>query len=224
MKRQLCILLISVAPVLANAASTSGAEERPLDLALSLGKFKTTFDYAGGASIGTTVEFIEVNWYERFAEGLEIGLHAGKAFVTQTDRGATAGLEPDGYQAGFGIRATFLPTFWAQPFINATYIYRRVTHDDTNQSVTLTWSEPTVTFGVASEWKRLRLYGGGIWSAVDGRERTTGITPSTNDFDAAARVGGFLGVELAVEQDGRVGVEVFSGTTRGVEISFKKRY
>jgi hypothetical protein len=205
-------------------ATAALGEDRPLELALALGKTKTTFDYADTTAVDTEIQFIEVNWYERFSANLEVGLHAGKAFATQTGRNVTAGLEPDGYQAGIGVRAEFLQTSWLQPFFHATYFYRRVTHDDTNRSVALAWHEPMARLGVATKTERARLYGGVSWSAIDGRERITGTAPSTTDFERSGRVGGFLGADLAVEQDGHIGAEVFSGTKRGLEIYFKKGF
>jgi hypothetical protein len=219
--RRFALALAALAlPVLANAA-----DDLQLDFAVHFAKSKTTFDYANGASADTTIQQIRVSWYERFAPGLEIGMFGGSTYLTQTNNTVTAGLEPDGYHAGIGLRSVLWEAAPLQLIARATYTYQRVQHEDANQSVTLSWHQPELYLGASvAATNRLRVYGGATWGAIDGQERVTGAAARTTDFDRNQSGGGFFGLELIVERDGYIGVETHAGATRGGEIYFKKSF
>jgi hypothetical protein len=226
MKKLACLILLGIVSPLANAAApTPGMNEQSFDFALSFGRTKTEFAYSDSSKANSTIEFVEISWYERVAPGIDIGLHLGKTFLDQTGRSTTVGVEPDGAHGSVGLRATLFETSWVQPFMHALYTYRRVENNDNGQSVVLSWYEPQVRLGVITlPWNRLRVYGGASWSSIDGRERIKGATPSTTDFERKSAVDGFFGVDLAVEESGFVGVEARAGDNRGVEFYFRKRY
>lgn len=222
MKQFVCLTLLMTTPVAACAATLAADD---IDFAVSLGKTKTEFTYADTGVVNTRFEFIEVNWYERVYDSFYIGLHVGKTFLSQTGRSVTAGTDLDGTHVGVGIRAAFFQTSWIQPFVHATYLYRRVERDN-GESVTLSWHEPQIRLGVTTApWGPLRVYGGANWTSVDGSERHRGTVSSTTDFERDGSVSGFLGVDLTVDTTGAVGVEAYSGDVgNGIEIYFKRRY
>jgi hypothetical protein len=225
MKRLLCLISL-IAPSTAFAViPVPGETERSYDFALSLGKTKTEFTYADTGIVDTTVEYIELSWYERVYAGIDIGLHVGRTFLSQTGRVTTLGAEPDGFQAGIGLRAVFFQTSPIQPFVHALYMYRRVKRDD-SEPVTLSWHEPQMRLGVSTApWGPLRVYGGANWSAVDGREQSRGTVTSTTDFERDSGVSGFIGFDFTVEPTGFIGVEAHAGDAgRGIEIYFKRQY
>lgn len=227
MKFLVCGIAALVMPTLAIAAGPPpvSTDERSLDFALQLAKTKTVVEYANGTSADTTIQWIGITWYERFTPRFELGLYGGHAFLTQTGNTATAGLEPDGYYAGIGVRGVLLETSALQLFVHTTYTYQRAKHDGNGQSVTLAWDEPRVQLGVAlAPVGRLRVYGGAMWGTIDGQERATGASARTTDFERHNRSGGFFGFDLAVERDGYIGIEAHPGFERGGEIYFKKRF
>ena len=196
-----------------------------LDFSARIGKAEYSFDYASGVKADTTVEWLGVAWYEQLAPHLQLGLAGGRMLLTQTGNAATAGMEPDGYYAGFDLRLALLETSAVQLFVHASYVYMRVKQEDGSDTVVLRWYEPRLQLGAAvAATRRLRLFGGGRWSAPDGQQRTTGTDPQTVDFDTDRRVGGFAGMEFAVERDGFVGAEARGGVGRGGEIYFKKLF
>ena len=214
-------------PTLAMAAGPPpiSTDDKSLDFALQFAKAKTVFTYSNGVSADTTLQWIGITWYERFAPRFELGLYGGRALLTQTGNTATAGLEPHGYYAGFGFRAVLLETSALQLFLHATYTYQRVEQDNNGQSITLLWDEPRVQLGAAfAPIGRLRVFGGGAWGSLEGQERVTGALAQTRDFERRGRSGGFFGLDLAVERDGYIGIEARSGIERGGEIFFKKRF
>ncbi|HKQ29779.1 MAG TPA: hypothetical protein VJS66_00720 [Burkholderiales bacterium] len=226
MKQLACALLLTMTtPALAVIPMTAETE-RSFDFALSAGKTETEFTYTGAAIVDTTVEFVELSWYERIYAGVDIGLHLGKTFLSQTNRAATAGLDPNGTHIGVGVRALFLGTSPIQPFVHALYYYRRVEETDGSDSVTLAWHEPRLRLGITmAPWGPLRVYAGADWSAVDGSERVSGTMSSTTDFERDGSVSGFLGLDFTIDATGFIGVEAHTGDAgNGVGIYFKRRY
>lgn len=69
-----------------------------------------------------------------------------------------------------------------------------------------------------------RFYGGVSYGAVDGTQRTTGTIDATTRFEILGKAGGFLGVDLRVEQDGYIGVEGRTGLDEGWLLYFRHRY
>jgi hypothetical protein len=225
-KRSLALSAL-LCPLLCAAAETlpdDGAREKWLDFGVVFSKNKTQFDYAD-TSIATTVETISLHWYERVAPRWDIGLHGGYSFLTQTDYALTAGLEPRGYHAGVGIRGTLWEMAAGELFLNASYLYHRLNHDEGTQSITLSWYQPEVRLGfVTRHIGRLRLLGGATAGAIDGQERAEGTIDRTLDFERDLRGGGFLGLDLTVERDGHVGIEIRNGVERGGRIYFTSSF
>ena len=221
------LALLCCAPAMAWGAEplTSASTDLSLDFSVRVGKARHNFDYAGGTKADTRLEWLGVAWYEQVAPRVQLGLAGGKLLLTQTGNTATVGMEPDGYYAGIDVRVALLETSVVQLFVHASYAYQRVKQENAGETVTLTWYEPRVQIGAAvAAAPRLRLFGGGRWNALDGQQRITGPTPQTVDFDADREVGGFAGLEFAVERDGFVGLEGRSGAGRGGEIYFKKLF
>lgn len=227
MRYLICWIAALAMPTCAIAAGLPpvAGDEKSLDFALQFAKTKTVVASTHGVSADTTIQWIGITWYERFTPRFELGLYGGHAFLTQTGNPATAGLEPNGYYAGIGVRGVLWEPSALQLYAHATYTYQRVEHSADGQSLALTWDEPRVQFGIAfAPIGGLRVYGGAMWGAVDGQERVTGSSARTTDFERHDRTGGFLGLDLAVERDGYIGIEARSGIEHGGEIYFKKRY
>lgn len=221
------VIAILALPAIVSAAGLPPVvnDDKTIDFALDLARHKTTFEYSNTTSVDTTIQLIGVTWYERFAPKVELGLNGGRVFLSQTGNAATAGIEPDGYYAGVALRAVMLDTAPAQLALHTAYTYHRVEHDSMSQSVTLSWYQSCVQFGaIIAPVNRLRIQAGALWTAIDGQERVTGVTPRTTDFRRDDRNGGYFGLDFAVERDGYVGIEARSGAERGGEIYFKKRF
>jgi len=214
-------------PTFAHAAGPppGATDNRTLDFAVEFANSKSVFHYKDGTSADTTLRSLGVTWYERMSPRVELGLYGGHAFLAQTGNVTTAGIEPDGYYAGIGVRAVLAQTRPLQLFFHATYSYQRVSKNDSLQSVTLSWDQPQAQLGVAfAPVGPLRAYGGISWGRIDGQERATGTTTRTINFETRRHSGGFAGLDFAVEQDGYVGMEAHAGLDRGAEIYFKKRF
>jgi hypothetical protein len=195
-----------------------------LDFSLRLARAKAPFDY-GAQTFDTSSRWLGVSVREKTSDRITLGMYGGYAYVTQTHNPLTAGIELDGYHAGFSLNAVVFSGQHATLFYTLNYTYQKVDHGSDIQTVVIDWSESQAQLGaIVTLNRKLRLYGGGSYGYIDGAERASGVINRTTNFDRYARAGGFLGLDLNVDADGYVGVEAKTGLARSAEIYFKRRY
>ena len=219
-----CLLL--AIPVLAQAAGPliPASADKTVDLSLRFASAKAPFDY-GAQHYDTTSRWIGLSFREQTSERLTLGMYGGYAYVTQTGNPVTAGIELDGFHAGFSLHGILYAGRRTTLFYAGYYTYQKVDHKGDTQTVVMDWAEPQAQLGaIFIVTPGLRLYGGGSYGSIDGEERVSGTINRTTDFSRSARAGGFAGLDLNVETDGYVGVEFKAGLTRGGEIYFKRSY
>jgi hypothetical protein len=228
MKRLAGGLIALGLPILAGAAGPppEPSDRQYLDFAVPFSRTSASFDYADGTATDVTLRRVGLTWYERMLPRLELGLFGGLVFLGQADRAAHAGLEPDGYYAGLALRGVLAETSLLQLFVHAQYSYQRLRDDNGQRAVRMSWDQPQAQLGVAIRpGGLLHVYGGAVWTAIEGQERlSSAAATTTTRFDARRRTGGFVGLDLSVEPDGYVGMELRSGTERGGMVYFKKRF
>jgi len=199
-------------------------DNKVLDFSLRFTQSKAPFDY-GAQSHDTTDRWIGISWREKISPYLTLGMYGGSAYVTQNNNPVTAGIELDGYHAGFSVHGIFFTVARASLFYAFDYSYQKVDNKNNTQTVVIDWSEPHAQIGaifkLAPRW---RVYGGGNYGYIDGQERANGNINHTINFSRASRAGGFLGIDLNVDADGYVGIEGKTGLARGAEIYFKRRF
>lgn len=227
MRRLAAMLLIFAMPALAKAAGplvpadNSGST---LDFSLRFARAKMPLEYAGRTH-DTTSRWFGFSLREQVSKRVTLGMYGGYAWLTQSSNPVTAGIELDGFHAGFSLHGVLLEGQRTSLYGTLDYGYQKVDHKDDSQTVVIDWAQPQAQLGVmltlARHW---RLYGGGSYGKIDGEERASGTVNHTLDFTRGAQSGGFLGLDLNVETDGYVGVELRSGLMRGGEIYFKRRF
>jgi hypothetical protein len=199
-------------------------DDKVLDFSLRMARVKSEFHY-DTATADTTGKWLGLSVREKFSPHLTLGMFGGYAYVTQTRHPLTAGIELDGYHAGFSLHAVMIETPRVTLYGAMDYTYQKVDHKSDTQTVVIDWSEPHAQLGVIVPLaKRLRFFGGGNYGYIDGEERASGTTNHTVGFKQDARAGGFVGLDLQTDIDGYVGLEAKSGLARSAEIYFKRRY
>ena len=224
--KRLAFLWLMAWPWLVQAAGPLTPEDNSQgpDFSLRLARAKAPFDY-GAQSFDTASRWLGVSLREPASEHITLGMYGGYAYVTQTNNPVTAGIELDGYHAGFSLHAVLVAGQYATLFYALNYTYQKVGHKRDAQTVVIDWSEAQAQLGaIVTLNRKWRLYGGGSYGYIDGEERISGATNRTTNFDRPARAGGFLGLDLNVDANGYVGVEAKTGLARGAEIYFKRRY
>ncbi len=226
MMRRVLLGLLMLAPVLAQATGPLVPNDRDAgpDLSLRFARAKMPLDYDGRA-YDTNSRWIGLSLREKAGRYVTLGMYGGYAYVTQTGNPVTAGIELDGFHAGFSLHGVLFENRRATLFYAFDYTYQKVDHKNDTQTVVIDWSQPQALFGaIIPLAPNFRFYGGGSYGRIDGEERASGTINRTTDIGRAARGGGFLGLDLATDPDGYVGVELRHGVTRGGEIYFKRRY
>ena len=218
--------LLMIMPVLAEAAGPLTPDNRveSLDFSLRFASAKMPLDY-GDRAYDTNSRWIGLSLREKAGQRVTLGMYGGYAYVTQTGNPVTAGMELDGFHAGFSLHGVILESRHALLFYAFDYTYQKVDHTGDTQTVVIDWSQPQAQLGaIAALTQNFRFYGGGSYGRLDGEERASGTVNRTTAISRDARGGGFLGLDLNTDPDGYVGIEIRSGLIRGGEIYFKRRY
>jgi hypothetical protein len=226
MMRLAAFFSLMVLPMLAQAAGPLTPDDHALGMDFSLRFASATMPLNyNGLAHDTTSRLMGVSLRQEVSQHITLGMYGGYAYVTQSGNPVTAGLELDGYHAGFSWHGILFASQHASLFYALDYTYQKVDHPGESQTVVMDWSQPQAQLGaIVALTKYFRVYGGGSYGRIDGEERVSGATNLTTDFNRAARAGGFLGFDLNTDVDGYIGVELRSGLTRGAEIYFKRRY
>lgn len=222
MRRLLLLAALCTGPVAAEDGP-SIYPERPLDFSLTLGQHTLDLDY-GDTTVDTSVDRIGISWRERYGERLQLGLVLGYSFLTQGNNVVTAGRELDGYHAGVTLDIDLLKTERALLFLGVSWLYQNVDDDDGAQRVEIAWREPSGWLGVSRLIGPVRAYGGVRYARIDGQQRLSGALNETRDIEETDSSGAFAGLELALEDDGYVGVVGQSGPDRSASIYFGRRF
>jgi len=227
MKHLTAMLLIFILPAPAEAAGPlvpADNDNSTLDFSLRFARTKMPLDYAGRTH-NTTSRWFGFSLREQAGKRVTLGMYGGYAWLTQTNNPVTAGIELNGFHAGFSLHGILLEGQRASLYGALDYGYQKADHKSDTRTVVIDWAQPQAQLGgiltLARNW---RLYGGGSYGKVDGEERASGSVNHTLSFERDAQSGGFLGLDLNVEMDGYIGIEARSGLMRGGEIYFKRRF
>jgi hypothetical protein len=218
--------LLMIVPALAEAAGPLTPRDRDAgpDMSLRFMRAKMPLDY-GDRSYDTTSRWIGLSVREKAGQRVTLGMYGGYAYVTQTGNPVTAGMELDGFHAGFSLHGVILESRRISLFYAIDYTYQKVDHKGDIQTVVIDWSQSQAQLGATiALTQNFRFYGGGSYGRIDGEERASGTVNRTTSIGRDAHGGGFFGLDLNTDPDGYVGIEIRSGLTRGGEIYFKRRY
>jgi hypothetical protein len=192
------------------------------EFSLQGGRADMSFDY-NGTRVDTQLDTASLALRQRIAERVHLGVLGGWSALTQTDNPGTAGLKPTGFHAGISMDVDIVTRERWSAFGSVAYTYQRVDDDDAGQSVRLDWDEWRARLGGSVGLGVTRFYGGASYGAVDGTQRNTGATDATTHFEISGEAGGFLGVDMRVDQDGYIGVEGRTGLDDGWLLYFRHR-
>lgn len=224
MRRLTALLLIFIPPVLAEAAGplVPRDDKSALDFSLRFGRSEIPFDYDNRTN-DTTSRWLGISLREKVSKRVTLGMYGGYSRLTQTNNPVTAGIELDGYHAGFSVHGIMLDGHHASLYGMFDYSYQKVDHKDDVQTVVIDWVYPQTQLGAMLRLTRnWRLYGGGSYGKIDGQQRASGSVNHALSFERGGQSGGFLGLDLSVQTNSYFGIEVRSGLTRGGEIYFKQ--
>lgn len=227
MRRLIAMLLVFILPALAEASGPLVPADNgnsALDFSLRFARTKIPLDYAGRTN-DTTSRWFGFSLREKAGKRVTLGMYGGYAWLTQGNNPVTAGIELDGFHAGFSLHGVLLEGQRASLYGALDYGYQKADHKSDTQEVVINWTQSQAQLGgMLTLTRHWRLYGGGSYGKIDGEERASGSVNHTLSFERGAQSGGFLGLDLNVETDGYIGIEARSGLMRGIDIYFKRSY
>lgn len=178
----------------------------------------------GGAPATFEMERVGVTLVERQHERLALGLRGGYLSLSSNDDPALAGVDPEG---GF-LGVTVVGTLWQHGSLRllaqGDYLYAHSRKDSPAQKTTLKWTEGSLRAALSWRLGPVELVGGVHRSMLRGDEVLSGGLVVTRDFELASESGSFLGLDLAVEETGRIGVRLESGAREGIALVFARDY
>jgi len=142
--------LLMALPVLVEAAGPLTPDDRveSLDFSLRFARAKMPLDY-GDRAYDTTSRWIGLSVRETAGRRVTLGMYGGYAYVTQTGNPVTAGMELDGFHAGFSLHGVILENRRVSLFYAIDYTYQKVDHKSDAQTVVIDWSQSQVVVGGA---------------------------------------------------------------------------
>src|SRR3989344_6100580 len=176
MTRRALLGLLMIIPVLAEAAGPLPPDVRVAgpDFSLRFARAKMPLDY-GDRSYDTTSRWIGLSLREKAGQRVTLGMYGGYAYVTQTGNPVTAGMELDGFHAGFSLHGIILENRRVSLFYAIDYTYQKVDHKSDAQTVVIDWSQSQAQLGaIAALTQNFRFYGGGRYGRIDGEEGARG--------------------------------------------------
>lgn len=194
------------------------------DFTLRLSREETTLDY-GSQSYRTTIRKIGVDWAEGLMPRLYGTLHAGYLEIDQSANPALAGLSPNGYYAGIGLRAMLLQSQVFTTTLGAHYLYHQVSTSATSQDVELSWDDSGADVAMTLRASpRLSLTGGVGYGQGSGEERQSGTVNLTRHFDQDRHVNYFAVLGLHVDRGGAIRLAYQRGRYEGAWLSFSRTF
>jgi hypothetical protein len=226
-KTHVVMLLMLFLPALVEGAgplTPHDSQASTLDFSVRFARHKIPLEY-GNRTQDSSSRWLGISLREKAGERITLGMFGGYAFLTQTNNPVTAGIELEGYHAGFSLHGLLIEGQRLSLYSSVEYIYQKVDHKNDLQTVVIDWALPRAEIGVMAKLARhWRFYGGGTYGKIDGEERASGSINQTLSFERGAMSGGFIGLDLNVETDGYIGIEARLGLVRGGEIYFKRRF
>jgi hypothetical protein len=218
-------LLFAFVATTAAADNGNPYTDRPLDFSLRFSHHTLELDYGGGITVDTAVDRIGIVWREAFGERLHLGLTGGYSYLTQTDNPPTAGLELDGYHAGFLADVDLLAFGNTRVSVRGAWLYQKMDSNDGTQRVSIAWREPSLRLAATTAiGGGVQVYGGLRYGTIDGQQRLSGTLNETRTITESDRTGGFVGVALGLEGNGYVGISAASGIDRHAMLYFGRRF
>lgn len=223
----LALLTLFLAPWANSVAAEPSSVVEPYpagDFSLRFARYHADFGYPT-RDIDTTVEWISVRWQEKLNSRVHGSLFGGWTTLAQDNNPTTAGARLRGFHAGFGVHVNLLGHRRARLFLSADYTLQDVDNHTDAQKVSLEWHQVQLQIGVSTlVGTAIRLYGGLNHGVIDGRQRESGTTNLTTDFDRDPVSGGFAGLEGITKENDFIGIELQSGLSRQAENFFKHSF
>lgn len=212
------------------------------DVALAMGppqalETRTSFDFGlyfvqsgysldtGSGKSPTTVEWAGIGWNERFSEQLQLGLHIGNTYLTQTQNPLTAGQELVGHHAGIRLTFDFTPRARSAGFLaDVTITRQEVDHETDAQTIQIEWTDSRAGLWMwLYPWQSVQFVAGVRYGTLSGTQLAAGGVNSSTELEMTDS-GTALGINFNDGRGGSVGYMARYGLDSGGQLYFKRQF
>lgn len=215
--RTLAALLLIFAPAVAAAGEYDG-----MDFSLQLSQADLRLHY-DNVDHDANMERAGIVVFETTDPRLHYGFLAGSSHLTLDGDPLLAGLGLDGYHAGLALRSGVGQN--PRLDVQAQYLYQDVKDSNASREVNITWHEwRAEALASISLISPLTAVAGLAYVNVDAQERITGDGARTRNIREDTGMEKRLGLELNVENNGRVGLHIQRGVFDSISLIFARSY
>lgn len=222
----LCATLAGIPLPVANAVGPPQALDTlaPIEFGFQFSHIGYSFS-DGTSSAPTNVQWAGLGWNERFSEHVQLGIHAGNTFLTQTQNPLTAGLQLVGYHAGLCLVLELNPrASVVRYFVDFSLTQQSAAHESSTQSLEFDWVDSRAGFWI---WvypsDSVQFMAGSRYGKTSGTLLASGAVNSSTDFQVREN-GTALGVNFNDGKRGSVGYLARYGVDRGGLLYFKRQF
>jgi hypothetical protein len=213
----LALALLAASPLMAGtyADSISGAS-------IEWEQVEFGVDYTG---VPATLEMTRFTFslmdlmHERFA----LGLRGGYLELTSADDPVLAGIDPHGGYLGVTAAGTLWQAGRFRVIAQGEFGYNYTWREDATDKTALRWTEGSLRLAGSFRAGPVELNAGAYSLTLRGRETSSSLA-LTRDFEAQDSSGMFGGVDLLLDDQGRIGVRLESGAREGFALVFARDF
>jgi hypothetical protein len=202
--------------------SLAAAERESMDFSLQLSQADVVLRY-DGLDHESNVERIGIEVFDTTDPHLHYGFLAGSSRLTVDSDPLLAGLSLDGYHAGLALRGGV----GHNPRLDllTQYLYQDVKDTSADSEVTVTWHEwRAEMLATLRPVSPLTLVAGLAYVNLDAQLRITGDSARTRNMREETGTEKRLGLELSVQNSGRVGLHIQRGVFDSITLIFARAF
>jgi len=200
----------------------AAAEHGGVDFSLQLSQADLLLHY-DDLDHDANVERVGVVVFDTTDPYLHYGFLAGSSRLTLDNDPLLAGLSLDGYHAGLALRGGFGRN--PRLDLQAQYLYQDVKDSAADSEVTVTWHEWRAEMLAGLRLgSPLTLVAGLTYVNLDAQLRITGNDARTRNMREETGTEKRLGLELNLENSGRVGLHIQRGVFDSISLIFARAF
>lgn len=196
--------------------------DRNLDVAVTIANSEINLAF-GGVRRETSLDSLELRWYESLLSHLDGGVSLGYIDSRQASNPIAAGQATSGEYLEIGLRAYYYRGEILNLSSDLTYRYSQTRNRQLAQDINWTWHQATVSLqGGLQAGQFLEFFVGVSVTAIDGQETASGAISQILDFREERSLSGQLGAQIILDHTGHIGIKIGTGSLRGGQIYFQR--
>ena len=225
MKIHFCRLLLATVLFSLMLTPASADDQATLfNFALELSHLKIDLN-DGQQTVDTTTNYAGITSFQLREGKLQPGISLGYTYLSTDNQAVTAGMQLEGFYIRPAIRGVVIDNPHISLTLTGSYLFQRVEDSNANQSATLKWYQPQLD--VEALWRftqQMTLRAGGLYGRIDADESLSGDVNQTINLKKSSALGGYVGLEFDLGDDGQIGFLVHQGLGDGATLYFQRQF